>query len=313
MLVTGGAGFVGRWLCRALQPAGSEIHILDLMRGSQLDTALSFHQADLCRLEDITALIAKVRPSVVIHLAGQPGVAASHDNPHGAFESNVLATFNLLEACRAARCADAVVAVSSNHVYGEQHSQPTAEQAPLNGHGVYAATKLAADVLARTFGKSYGLPVGIARITNSYGGDDHHLSHIVTATILSALKKESPVIKQSGRDRKGYSYIKDTVTGLLAIAEGVAASPRLSGEAFNIAPDQSITVIDLVQLVLKTVGSRLEPRVLQPAAPFEEEFLDNRRAANELSWRPAYSYEEGLAETVRWYHESSTSSSGNHA
>ena len=103
--------------------------------------------------------------------------------------------------------------------YGEQTTMPTSEDASLNGHGMYAATKLASDVLARAFGKSHGLPVGIARITNSYGGDDHHITHIVTATILSALKNESPIIKQSGRDRKGYSYIKDTVAGIMAIAE----------------------------------------------------------------------------------------------
>ena len=89
---------------------------------------------------------------------------------------------------------------------------------------MYAASKLAGDVLARSYGKTYDLPVGIARMTNSYGGDDHHVAHIITATILSALKNERPVIKQSGKDRKGYLYIKDTAQGLLAVAEGVAGS-----------------------------------------------------------------------------------------
>lgn len=310
VLVTGGAGFVGRWLCRALLPAGADVHLLDLASSSRLDSALNLHRADLCNFEATRALVTDLSPSVVIHLAGQPGVSASHENPRGAFESNVLATFNLLEACRVVRTADAIVAVSSNHVYGEQQSEPTNEKAPLNGHGIYAATKLASDVLARAFGKSHGLPVGIARITNSYGGDDHHTSHIVTATILSAMKNQSPIIKQSGRDRKGYLYIEDTVAGLLAIAEGVARDSSLCGEAFNIVPDEPIAVIDLVRLVMKVVGAECEPRVLHPEAAFEEEFLDNRKATRELSWRPKHNYETGLTETVRWYRENSMSNPG---
>lgn len=313
VLVTGGAGFVGRWLCRALLPARADIHLLDLAPSTGLESSVALHRADLCNLEATRKLFADLRPAVVIHLAGQPGVAASHENPRGAFESNVVATFNLLEACRQVGGAAAIVAVSSNHVYGEQHDMPTAETAALNGDGMYAATKLASDVLARAFGKSHQLPVGIARITNSYGGDDHHLSHIVTATLLSALKNESPIIKQSGRDRKGYSYIKDTVAGLLAIAEGVARDSSLYGEAFNIVPDESISVIDLVRLVVKSVGADCEPRILNPDAPYEEEFLNNQKAKVVLSWKPEYGYESGLNETVAWFKHNSISQTGKHA
>ena len=191
-------------------------------------------------------------------------MGASHDNPVGAYEANVLATFNLLEACRRQGGVEAIVAVSSNHVYGEQHHLPTPEDAPLNGTGMYAASKLAADVLARAYGKTYGLPVGIARMTNSYGGDDHHLAHIITATILSALKNERPVIKQSGRDRKGYLYIKDTAEGLLAVAEGVAAKRELRGEAFNLVPNDAVTVNELVAAILDVVGVKCSRRFSIP-------------------------------------------------
>ena len=303
VLVTGGAGFVGRWLCRSLRRAEADIHLLDLQSTAASEPALTFHRANLCDLEATRRLLADLRPTAIIHLAGQPGVQSSHENPLGAFESNVTAAFNLFEACRLVRCAEAIVAVSSNHVYGDQHATPTIETAPLNGHGMYASTKLASDVLARAFGKSHGLPIGIARITNSYGGDDHHLSHIVTATILSALKNESPIIKQSGRDRKAYSYIPDTVSGLLAIAQGVSERKALNGEAFNIVPDEPIAVVDLVRLILTTAGATCEPRILNPSASFEVEFLDNGKARSELGWRPHYDYATGLAETVRWYRD----------
>ena len=99
VLVTGGAGFVGRWLCKALQRTESEVHLLDLAPATQSDEALAFHRTDLCNLEETRRLLAAVAPSVVIHLAGQPGVASSHLNPSGAFDSNVTAAFNLFEAC----------------------------------------------------------------------------------------------------------------------------------------------------------------------------------------------------------------------
>ncbi len=301
VLVTGGCGFVGRWLCRALRPAEVELHILDLAPSTHLEEKHTFHRTDMRDLVATGHLLAEVRPAAIIHLAGQPGVGASHDNPVGAYEANVLATFNLLEACRRHGDVEAIVAVSSNHVYGHQHKHPTPEDAPLNGDGMYAASKLAGDVLARAYGKTYGVPVGIARMTNSYGGDDHHVAHITTATLLSAMKGERPVIKQSGRDVKGYLYIEDTAEGLLAVAEGVARNEVLRGEAFNLVPNEAVTVSELVQTVLEVVGAKLEPVIQHPDSPYEEEHLDNAKARKLLGWTPAHDLRSGLQKTLEWY------------
>jgi CDP-glucose 4,6-dehydratase len=307
VLITGGYGFVGRWVCRALATAEAELHILDLQPSTQLEVKHAFHRTDLRDLAATTELIGSLKPAAIIHLAGQPGVAQSFDNPVGAYEANVLATFNVLEACRRRGGVEAIVAVSSNHVYGEQHHLPTAEDAPLNGRAMYAASKLAGDVLAAAYGKNYGLPVGIARMTNSYGGDDHHVAHIITATILSALRGEKPVIKQSGRDRKGYLYIKDTATGLIAVAEGVAKSKPLHGEAFNLVPNEALTVLELVRTILAAMKVSLEPTVLNPGAPHEEEHLDNSKAARLLGWRPQYELSAGIRETAAWFADSPNS------
>jgi len=301
VLVTGGCGFVGRWLCRALRPAEIDLHILDLAPSSHLDVKHTFHKTDMRDLAATEKMLSDVRPQAIIHLAGQPGVGSSHDNPLGAYEANVLATFNLLEGCRRQGAVEAICAVSSNHVYGDQHKRPTAEDAPLNGDGMYAASKLAADVLTRAYGKTYKVPVGIARMTNSYGGDDHHVAHITTATLLSALKNERPVIKQSGRDVKGYLYIEDTAQGLLAVAEGVAKDESLRGEAFNLVPDQAVTVTDLVRTVLDVCGSKLEPEIQRPDAHYEEEHLDNSKARKLLGWTPAHDLRAGLQKTLEWY------------
>ncbi len=303
VLITGGSGFVGRWVGRALAPANAELHIVDLTPPSRFEVPFAFHGADLRDLAATRRLLDDVGPDVIIHLAGQPGVATSHENPISAYESNVLATFNVLEACRFHGAIEAIVAVSSNHVYGDQHELPTPEDAPLNGAGMYAASKLCGDALARAYGKSYGLPVGIARMTNSFGGDDHHVAHIVTGTILAALRKEPPIIKQSGRDRKGYLYIKDTAQGLLAVAAGVAASRELRGEAFNLVPDESVAVLDLVQRIVAIVGADLRPVVQNADAPFETEHLDNSKAHRLLRWKPGFDLQAGLSETIDWYRQ----------
>ena len=301
VLVTGGSGFVGRWLVRSLLSAGSQVYVLDLGLPPASATEYSYHQGTLLDLSATEKLFEQIKPSVLIHLAGQAGVAACHERPVEAFESNVVATLNVLEAARSYGELISLVAVSSNHIYGNQKTLPSSEDAPLNGAGMYAASKLCGDVMARAYGKTYCLPVSIARITNSFGGDDPHASHIVTATILAALKGEPPVIKQSGRDLKGYLFVKDTVNGLLILAEKTAALPELHGEAFNLVPDEPITVLSLVRKINSLVGRNLEPEIRQPTADFEDEHLDNSKAKSLLGWTPQYSLDDGLTETINWY------------
>src|SRR5262249_53458536 len=120
----------------------------------------------------------------------------------------------------------------------------------------------------------------------------------------SALKDEAPVIKQSGKDRKGYLYIKDTAEGLLAVAEGVAKSKELRGEAFNLVPNEAVSVSDLVQTILASMNKDVKPQILNPDAPFEEEHLDNAKARRSLGWTPKYELADGLRETVEWFSES---------
>ena len=303
VLVTGGSGFVGRWLCRALRTADVDLRILDLAPPRNFEEQYQFHQADLRNLAATSKMLEDVAPNAIVHLAGQPGVASSHDDPIGAYEANTLATMNLLEACRRRGGIDTIVAISSNHVYGDQEKQPSAEDAALNGRGMYAVSKLCGDVLAQTYGKTYGVPVGVARMTNSYGGDDHHTAHIITGTILAALRGEPLIIKNSGRDRKGYLYIKDTVQGLLAVGEYTAKPSNPRGEAFNLAPDEAISVRDLVRAISDATGARQDPVIQQPDAHFENEHLDNSKARRLLGWSPRYSLREALAETVDWYRQ----------
>ncbi len=301
VVVTGGSGFIGRWLVRALEAGKAQVHIFDYTPQPTLEGMYTYHQADLMDLRRTADLIAEIEPDVVLHLAGQAGVPNCHNDPIMAFQSNVQLTTHILEACRMFGGIESIVAVSSNHVYGEQKMRPTPEDTPLNGTGIYATSKLCADVIARAYGKTYGLPVGIARITNSFGGDDPHETHIITSTIISLLHNEQPVIMQSGRDTKGYLYVKDTVNGLLTLAEKVAVVPELHGEAFNFVPDAPVSVSELIATILEVMGKQIEPVVHNPLADYEYEYLDNAKARRLLGWSPQYTLCEGFKETIQWY------------
>ena len=299
VMVTGGSGFIGGWVVRTLASLNADVHILDMQPPLGLsEVQHTFHELDLRDHHATVRMLREYGAEILIHLAGQADVAVCQQDPMAAFEKNVVCTYTLLEACRTYENLKSIVVVSSNHVYGTQKQMPSPEDAPLNGAGIYAASKLCADMIARAYGKSYGLPVAIARITNSFGGDDPHVTHIITGSIISALKREAPVIRQSGRDSKGYLYVEDTVNGLLTLAEQTALRAELHGEAFNFAPDRPIRTKDLVREIVSIVGEGVEPEILDPLADYEEEHLDNKKAQSVLGWSPQYSLSVAVAKTV---------------
>lgn len=312
VLITGGSGFVGRWILRALADTTAQTSVLDLEPPTRGVPHASFHRVSLLNVEAVASLLAKVRPEVVIHLAGQAGVKDCKDDPAAAFEANVVATQNLLEASRRVRAIErdaaflrAIVATSSNHVYGEQDSGATPESAALAGLGAYAATKACSDILCRAYAHEYGLPVTVARITNSFGGDDPHTTHIVTSAVLSALRGQAPVIKRSGRDTKAFLYIEDTADAILTLAEHTARRPEVHGQAFNVVPAKSVSVAELVREVVTAAGAtHLQPRIMEPDASFEHEHLSDRAMREVIGWSPRYSLADGLKKTVEWYRSS---------
>ena len=303
VLVTGVNGYIGQVLTRELQELQAYVVGLDLMASSSTKGAVEPAElvlANLCDQEGMRELLQTHAFETCFHLAGQAGVPESTRDPIGALRANRQATWSLLEAFRLYSCSSEIIAVSSNHVYGPQETFPTTEDQPFNGLSVYAVSKACADIIARSYAQTYGLPVAIARITNSFGGCDPHRAHIVTGTILSALQGKAPVIQGDGRSQKGYLYIRDTVGALLHLAERIG-SMDLAGEAFNFVPDKPVSVKELVDTILRLSGrSELHPVILgrqDHSAEFER--LSNAKAARVLGWRPGYSLERGLSEAIR--------------
>ncbi len=309
VLVSGVQGFLGAWLARGLADRGAIVVGYDRAARGALDLHGGLGERVhlvVGEITDLAALEAAMRDRRVrtaYHLAALSNIAIARGSPISAFETNVGGTWTFLEACRRYAELDTIVVASSNTVYGEQERAPFEEDFALNANNPYAASKACADILARCYAATYGLPIGIVRATNTFGGGDPNVDRIVPSTILKLLRGEAPEIKSDGSPRKGYLYVLDTVGAYLTVGER-AADPDVRGRAFNFHPDAPTSVLELVEAIVSVSGRPdLRPRVLGQPGKYEFEFLSSQRARRVLGWRTRYSLEDGLRETVAWYRE----------
>ncbi len=307
VLITGIQGFIGAWLARALADRGARVvgydradrGALDLHPGLREQVALVL--GDLTDQPALERVLAEHQIQTAYHLAAQSNISVARGSPVPAFESNIRGSWTFLDACRCYGQCETIAVASSNTVYGEQERAPFTEDFALNASNPYAASKACTDILARCYAATYGLPVAIARATNTYGGADPNVDRIVPGTILKLLRGEAPEIRSDGSPRKGYLYVKDTVEAYRILGER-AAAPDVRGRAFNFHPDQPTSVLELVQAMVRVAGRPdLQPRVLGAPGKYEYEFLSSERAKRVLGWTPRYSLEDGLRETFEWY------------
>jgi CDP-glucose 4,6-dehydratase len=242
---------------------------------------------------------------VIIHLAAYSGVEHARKLGYEAWRVNAFGTLNVLEACRLSKGIESVLVSTTNHLYGNAPALPTAEDAPLLQLDTYSASKLAADVMTRSYAHNYGLPATVIRNTNCYGPNDPHSDHIVPGTIMSVMGNECPVIRGTGDTSKSYLYVDDVSEAYMAITQWVMESQR-GGEAFNVST-APVTVRKLVDSILRVMGSGLEPLILGNVTDGADEQLDCTKISQLTSWKPRHTLEEGLMRTVQGFAERSLS------
>lgn len=313
VLITGAGGFLGAWLARLLLDDGADVRGFDLAPGVCLGAHGLAERVPIMTgsVLDGPALERALRDhgvEVCFHLAGQSMIEGAAAGPVAALEVNIRGTWTVLEACRRTPGLRATVCASSNHTYGPQRTAPFPEGAPLNQLDVYGASKACADVVARSFAHNFGMPVVAVRNVNSFGPGDPHTSHIVTGSILALLRGEAPVIRSDGSPVKAYLHARDTLTAYQLLAEH-AEVPGIRGEAFNVTPAAPVSVLDLVRAIIRVSGrTGVEPTVaatdLSQKGFFEH--LSGDRLQRALGWTPAFTLEDGLRDTYRWYAEHGT-------
>lgn len=309
VLVTGATGLVGSWLVKSLLSVGADVICLvrDWVPGSAFINSQDIQRVKVVRgdVRDQSLLeraLGEYEIDTVFHLAAQTIVGIANRNPVSTFETNIQGTWALLEACRRSPSVRQVIIASSDKAYGDQPVLPYGETTPLQGQHPYDVSKSCADLIAHAYAKTYGLPVVITRCGNFFGGGDLNWNRVIPGTIRSVFREQHPVIRSDGTFIRDYFYVEDGAAAYMLLAEKLARTPELKGEAFNFSNELQVPVLDLVNMVLKLMGSSLQPDVQNTAVgEIQHQYLSAEKARRLLGWSPLYSLEEGLDLTIAWY------------
>jgi len=307
--VTGATGLLGGWLLRRLLQLNADVVCLvrDWVPQSELVQAQLVNQVKVVRgdVRDqalLERILGEYEIGTVFHLAAQTIVGIASRNPISTFDTNIRGTWTLLESCRRSPRICSVVMASSDKAYGDQERLPYTEDAPLQGRYPYDMSKSSADLLAQSYAVTYKLPVAITRCGNFYGGGDLNWNRVVPGTVRSVLRGKRPVIRSDGQYVRDYFYIEDAGEAYMLLAEKLAQNPRLSGEAFNFSNETPLSVLELVERILKLMDSHLKPIIRNEASnEIRLQYLNAEKARRVLGWRPLFTLDEGLRRTIEWY------------
>ena len=309
VLITGGNGFLGSWVTRALVDAGASVTCLlkeelplspfNVDGTVQRVTCVSGALEDYSTVERV---IEEFRIDTCFHLAAQPIVTAARLEPLKTFETNIRGTWHVLEAARRSGRVETLVVASSDKVYGDSDKLPYTEQDPLRGGDPYDVSKACADMLAQSYSRTYGFPIGIARCGNFYGPGDLQWSRIVPGTIRSLACGERPVVRSDGTFLRDYLYVEDAVDAFLTLA-GQLHRPEVRGQAFNFGTEKPTTVLDVVEHLTRLSGkTNLPPVILNTArGEIPAQYLSCAKARALLGWTHRTGLSDGLAKTYEWY------------
>ena len=309
VFITGATGLVGSWLVKRLVEEGAEVVALvrdwvpqsELVR-SNLVEKIRVVRGEVCDLALLERTLAEYEINTVINLAAQAIVAIANRNPISTFESNIQGTWSVLEACRRNPTVKEVVTASSDKAYGSQPVLPYDETFPFLAEFPYDVSKACADMIAHSYATTFNLNVGITRCGNFYGGGDLHWNRIIPGTIRSVIRGERPVIRSDGNYVRDYFYVEDGAEAYLLLAEKLAQTPDLCGQAFNFSYELQETVLSLVKRILVLMDSDLEVEIRNEATnEIRVQYLSAEKARKVLGWRPLFDLDPSLLKTIEWY------------
>lgn len=316
VLVTGAGGFIGSHLVRLLLREDADVYAMSdsvslvyPIRLTDLASRITVVEANVNDRSSLDHVAATVEPEFVVHLAAFTHVGKSFRRVDENIQTNVQGTVNLLQALDGRY--ERFVYVGTSEIYGDV-PVPFVEDGPVNPISPYSVAKYAAERYCRMFQQAYGWPVVCLRPFNAYGPWQTP-DRIIPEIILSGLQGRELALTD-GRQTREFTYVADVAEGFLQ----ALVSPGVEGEVFNIGCGEELSMRDLTLLILDLMddmgvaAERIEPRFgALPHRPTEiwRMFCDNTKARIHLGWKPTTSLEEGLRETIAWYHDELTRSS----
>lgn len=327
-LVTGGAGFIGSAVVRQLISENEhEIVILDALTyagnlesipGLQKNPKVRFEQVDLRNAEDTRHCVLKHKPSIIMHLAAESHVDRSIDGPKEFLETNIMGTFNLLQAARELFNSLSEIEksqfkfhhISTDEVYGDLEGTDDlfTEETSYSPSSPYSASKAASDHLVRAWNRTYSLPTVITNCSNNYG-PYHFPEKLIPHMILNALAGKSLPVYGDGSQIRDWLYVEDHARALILVATTAPV-----GKTYNIGGHNEIKNIDVVTKICDLL-EELVPEKPEGVTHFNDLItfvkdrpghdlryaIDASLIQKELGWKPLETYDTGLRKTVEWY------------
>lgn len=301
VLVTGGAGFIGRHTVQRLVDQGDEVVVVDTgLAGNprKMDESVRGYAVDIVS-EELERIFAEERPEAVIHLAAQTSVRRSLHNPTGDAETNILGTIRLLQQCVRYEVRRIVFA-SSAAVYGNPEHLPIEESHATEPLSFYGVSKRVSEMYIQSFNERYGLNYSILRYANVYGirerrtGEDGVLTAFVER-LMAGLPLE---VYGDGLQTRDFVYVKD-------VAEANVLALRCTGrQVLNVSSGRGISLLEALGMLKEMSGRNVQPQ-FRPAqaGDIEQSVLDNGKARDVLWWEPRYSLYDGLLEMMEFESE----------
>ena len=317
VFLTGHTGFKGGWLALWLSAMGARVHGFalapptqpNLFEAARIDGLLEHEIGDIREPAVLGASLRRDAPDIVIHMAAQPLVLRSYEQPVETYATNVMGTVHLLEAARACGSALVTLIVTSDKCYENRDIiWGYREHDRMGGHDPYSNSKGCAELVIAAYAGSFfaglGRALGSVRAGNVIGGGDWARDRLMTDLIGALLAGRAPILRSPAAVRP-WQHVLEPLAGYLVAIESLAAQPR-AGAAWNFGPDPGgdATVGEVADRVCMLWGGGIRPLVeINPAGGREAALLtlDSAKARAELGWRPRWPLERALAETVRWY------------
>ena len=316
VLVTGHTGFKGAWMCRVLVDAGA------ILTGYSLEAPTQPNLFALAGVEDnMTSIIGDVRdlahltevfdqaqPELVLHLAAQPIVRTSYEQPVYTYETNVMGTVNILECVRTHPCVKSFLNVTTDKVYeNKEWAWGYRENEPLDGYDPYSNSKSCSELVTHSYKSSFfqdgRTAISTARAGNVIGGGDFARDRIIPDCVRAAADKQ-PIIVRNPYSTRPYQHVLEPVMAYLMIAQKQYEDPSFAGW-YNVGPDDCdcVTTGELTTLFCRAWGDGMTWENRSEAnAPHEANFLklDCSKIKTTFGWQPRWHMQEAIQKTVEW-------------
>lgn len=306
MLITGGAGFIGSWLCDALVTFGADVTILDDLSTGRMKNI--DHLMNKPNLKLIKSRVSKFRGEekfeIILHMAGHASPDEYQKNPIETLKTSASGTENMAEL---ARKNDAVLLfASTSEVYGDAEVVPTPETYwgkvnPIGPRSCYDEGKRFAEALLIAYHRQYGLDVRIPRIFNTYGPrlrEDGSYARAMSRFIMQALADQPITVYGDGKQTRSFCYVTDTTTFLLRLVMSEAAR----GEVVNVGNSQEVSILELAKKIKEATYSKSKIEFCSlPKDDPKRRCPDTSKLERLVGWKPNVSFEEGLKRTIAWF------------